>query len=730
MSEFGRDPNDWGDWFGCDNSHPLFHFVLPDRYIRRYPPAPMPDPKVQVIVPANPKVFPVSRVQRRFYTDRFGYFTSACSATIYRDDLLFPGEANQHMFVCEPAYNLLHHEVLRDQGVSYSAVRPADEQAREFLASEDQWFRPVMARTGPDGALWVVDMYRYMIEHPDWLPPEGKKALAPYYRDGANRGRIYRIFQKGHRPRTVLRLDKLSIIELVAAMDSPNGTLRDMVQKQLLWRADTSALQPLTQMARSSKNAAVRVQALYTIAELHGDLTELLAAALHDPQPQVRRNALVLCEGQSGKALISQALKLNDDPDPKVRLQLACSLGEWQGSDVEETVRKMAQKADDPYIAAALLTGGNRHIDSIVGSLEQSGRCDGPLFEGTLFCMVATNRHDDQARLLKAVLSPANGSYTTTQFRIVGRYLREVKANGAQVGADTTPIIDAARACAVDEREPAERRAAAVALLGKDDIEALAGLLTPKAPVEVQTAAVATLARSGDDEVPQLLTRDWSSRSPAVRTASMDVLLAREPWAFALVKAAQEGTVPPTDFDSARRERLLNFRSARVRSMAKDILGNAPNPLRRQVIDSYRSALKLEGDANRGQALFTQNCAVCHRKNGLGADIGPDLNSVAAWQSEALLTAILDPSREVQPQYLAYTATLTDGDAVYGLIAEESGNSVTMKGLDGKSRTLVRSQIKSLAGTNRSLMPDGLESVLSPQGMADVIRFLQNVSAP
>ena len=101
----------------------------------------------------------------------------------------------QHAFTCEPFSNLVQHNLLIDDGVSFRLERdPAEADAKtDFFASEDRWCRPVMVRTGPDGALWVVDMYRYMIEHPHWLPKEGQDELRPFFRSGDDRGRIYRI---------------------------------------------------------------------------------------------------------------------------------------------------------------------------------------------------------------------------------------------------------------------------------------------------------------------------------------------------------------------------------------------------------------------------------------------------------------------------------------------------------------------------------------------------------
>src|SRR5690606_34371947 len=134
-----------------------------------------PDPRKQLLLPANPKVYPATS-QKRFHSfGESGHFTSACSAMIYRDELLFGGGDQQHSFTCEPFHNLVHHAVLSEDGVSFHAERAPEEQQSEFFTSEDRWCRPVMAKTGPDGALWVVDMYRYMIEHPQWLPKEGQE---------------------------------------------------------------------------------------------------------------------------------------------------------------------------------------------------------------------------------------------------------------------------------------------------------------------------------------------------------------------------------------------------------------------------------------------------------------------------------------------------------------------------------------------------------------------------
>src|SRR5947199_7042417 len=144
---------------------------------------------------------------------------------IYRDELLgkeFYGNA----FMCEPVHNLVHRLVLSEKGVTFSGSRAKGEEKSEFLSSTDNWFRPVQVRTGPDGALWVVDMYRFVIEHPRWITPERLAELDA--RAGADRGRIYRVVPEKTLPRRLPRLDRLSTAELVAELNGPNGLVRDL----------------------------------------------------------------------------------------------------------------------------------------------------------------------------------------------------------------------------------------------------------------------------------------------------------------------------------------------------------------------------------------------------------------------------------------------------------------------------------------------------------------------
>ncbi|MCO6455962.1 MAG: HEAT repeat domain-containing protein, partial [Pirellulaceae bacterium] len=359
QTQFGRDRDDWGHWFGGNNSHPLWHYVLADRYLRRNPHFAPPQVRHETSQPPGAApVFPLSRTLARFNDfEKANRFTSACSPAFYRDTLL--GEAFAgNVFICEPVHNLVHRELVEPRGATFASRRAEDEQQSEFLASRDNWFRPTMVRTGPDGAVWVVDMYRLVIEHPEWIPADWQRRLN--LRAGDDRGRIYRVLPAGQRRSAVPpRLDKLTTAELVAALASPNGWQRDMAQQLLLWRHDPAAVEPLNALLRGSDQALARLHALATLDGLNAIDGPRLELALSDPHAGVRRHAVRVAERhlKDGPRIVARLLELAGDPDAHVRLQLACTLGEVPDERAAAALAQLAlQPAEDNFQTWAALT--------------------------------------------------------------------------------------------------------------------------------------------------------------------------------------------------------------------------------------------------------------------------------------------------------------------------------------------------------------------------------------
>ncbi len=297
QAQYGRNRDDWDNWFGCNNSNPLWHYVLPDRYLRRNAFV-TPPPVRQTLIP-NQAIFPRSKVISHWEGYRppgpgkVNLFTSACSSMVYRDDLFGP-EFENNVFVSEPVHNLIHRQVLKPAGVSFSAHRAADESDREFLASTDSWFRPTTLRTGPDGALWVADTYRFVIEHPQWIDKGILKTLD--LRAGHDKGRLYRIFPENKKPRPIPNLLRLDAAALVAALDSPNGWQRDTVQRLLIEKGERTAVEPLARLATGSPRSLARVHALCALDGMKALTPDLVNKALSDPHPGVRRQAVRLAE--------------------------------------------------------------------------------------------------------------------------------------------------------------------------------------------------------------------------------------------------------------------------------------------------------------------------------------------------------------------------------------------------------------------------------------------------
>jgi putative membrane-bound dehydrogenase-like protein len=762
-TQYGRSRDDWGNWFGNNNSNPLWHYVLDDHYIRRNPHVAPPETRAHVPVePGAARVYPISRTLPRF-NDPSGanHFTSACSPIVYRDELFYqsrersnqsrererpvahktsvanaPGSEIQWVFISEPVHNLIHREIMAPKGVTFTSRRAEDERESEFLASSDNWFRPTMIQTGPDGCLWIADMYRQVIEHPEWIPKDWQKRLD--LRAGADKGRIYRVVPVGVKPRAIPRLDKLDTAGLVAALDSSNGWQRDTAQMMLLWRNDKTAVPLLEKMATENKNPLARLHALCTLDGLGANNKDVLAKAYKDEHPGVRRHAIRLSEkpiGGSRPPLLE--FKLVRDPDPQVRLQYVYSR---RGAPVESNDLK------DPYMLAALMSSvTEKDLDQITGIGPEA--IDGKLPMNHVrnllsFAMAKNNKKAVQRVLMDISLRAPKSSRSFETLAVVLDVLddhNQLLARWAQkpdsdfmlalVGLEK--YFDAARKTVADGKAPLDERVQAARILGRgpdhqsEEIKLLSGLLTPDTPPELQAAAMTELARLRDDDVLAILLKGWKGYSPALRSQVLDALFPRDKGVNSILNSLEQKEISPIEIDAARRQRLLQQKNTELRERAAKLFAGSINADRQKVVDSYRSVLTTKGDPKRGAQIFTKTCATCHRFQGVGEEVGPDLASLGDKSPEALLTAILDPNRAVEARYIAYIAVTKSGVSYNGLLASETGNSVTIVSQDGKKHTILRTELEALSSTDKSAMPEGLEKDLKPQDVADVIAHLR-----
>lgn len=774
--QYGLAPDDWQHWFTATNSQHLRHIVLPDHYLRRNPALAVgavtldiPDHgaacKVHRCSPFE--AWRVERTTRRRegkggYDPRNfsatelvpgGYITSACSPVVYAAEA-FPEAYRGNVFVCDPANNLIHRDVLIDHGATFTAKRAGDEQEREFLASTDNWFRPVHLTLGPDGALYMLDFYREVIETPLSLPDDIQKK---FNLESRGRGRIWRI-RAADQPRRRPSLRKASTQALVEHLNDANLWWRLTAQRLLIERQDRSAERWLRKFAHASKSAPGRAHALWTLHGLKALTEEDIEQALKDAVPGVREQALRLGEErlpESAKLRMAVAA-LADDPSPRVRFQLAFTLG---AADSPETVTALARvarrDADDRWTQTAVLSSIH---GSGVGLLESLAK-DRDLFEGdfrareqllTRLAALVGAKADDAdlgrtLRLLKAtpgVVGPWSfavldglGQGLQNSSRPLAQLWENPPSSLKEAIAGVRPTFEqAAQVSRITRHSPASR-SAYVRLLSHGPYTLIASaakdLLTPQTPPEVQSAVVRALSLHPRPEVADLLLAAWSGYSPSVRREVVEALFARADRLPRLLDAIERKEVLSNQLEPLRLEQLRKHANAAIRERARRLLAGQAAPERQKIVSTYRAALDLKADPVRGKAVFQKNCTVCHRLDNEGFEVGPDLLSALRNKSgEQLLNDILDPSREADSRYLNYQITTKKGQVFSGLIAADTASSVTLRRGEKAEDTILRAQIEEILATGKSLMPEGLESQLSKQDVADLIAYLQAAAAP
>src|SRR5260370_11417211 len=281
--QHGMTMDDWGNKFVCDNSNPCHMIMYDGRYVARNPYVQAPPAAVNIAEEARttnlkrlspPEPWRVLRTRLRVAGEvpgpietgkPGGHFTGATGVTVYRGDA-YPKEYHGNVFVGEVANNLVYRAKLEPNGVGFTAKR-AEPPDREFLASTDTWFRPVQFANGPDGCLYVIDMYRELIETVVSIPPVIVKHLDPA--SGINRGRIYRIVPDGFKPRPMPKLSKATTAELVKLLEHPNGWHRDTASRLLYQRQDKAAVRLLNELAENRESTLSRSHALYALPCLH-----------------------------------------------------------------------------------------------------------------------------------------------------------------------------------------------------------------------------------------------------------------------------------------------------------------------------------------------------------------------------------------------------------------------------------------------------------------------------
>ena len=771
--EWGATFNDWGDAFTCDATHMAFHTILPREDLAQNPYLAVSSVQEQCI-PEWTHVFPVSKpepwkVVRQDFWNRWvntnhdmnagrfprtelapqGFATSACGLTIYRGSA-FPKDYRGNGFIGEPANNVVVRLQFDEQdGPSVTARRPAGNESREFLASADNRFRPVNLANGPDGCLYVISMYREIIEDETAIPDD----ILKHYdlTSGRDLGRIYRVVPLNFRRPPLPDFAAATAQELAKRVGDDSSWVRETAQRLLYQKQDRSAIEPLRQLANSGASPQGRIQALWTLEGLGGlDDSSVLAAA-GDADPHVREQALILARPllSTSANVREKVFAMADDPSGRVRFRVALTLAYCAPeTDVAAVAMKLARHdCNDQWMRSAIAAGVPRQSGALaarlladVSLLDRAGASEliGLLAESA----GARHDRDDVAALLEGLSSPAVLQKPALAVTLL-RQLAEGLARGGSslpemldgmgsgqegAGRALASVFASAAKTAADQTLPSGQRAEAVKLMAHAPFDranaTLEPLLDPSQPVAVQLAAVRALSAHSDPRVAPALLGHWAGFGPAARQEVIEALFRRPDRLPALLDSIEAGKFPAAQLVPGRRNALLNNPDRSIRARAAKLLGAAASPDKQQLVERYRTeVLKLTGDEARGRVVFQNTCAVCHKPEQ-GQAPGPNLAVLEDRSPGTLLVAILDPNREVKPSYVSFVLDTKDGQSYSGVIVNETATSVTLRHPGGSEDTVLRGNITSLRSTNLSLMPDGLESGINYQQMADLLRFL------
>ncbi len=770
-SQFGLAFDRWGRIFVHNNSNHAQHEVVAPRYLSRNPHLQIPRPWQNVSDHGNAaEVFPITVRPRFEILSNVGRFTSACGLTLYLGGKFPPGF--EHVsFVAEPVHNLVHRDVWEPRGATFTARRAHEE--REFLASTDRWFRPVNLYVGPDGALYLLDYYREVIEHPEWTSAETYESEELY--DGSGHGRIYRIVpEDGLPPVKRFQLDERSDRELVQLLADPNIWWRRTAQRLLLDRNSVGSVAELTMLVEESVSPEGRLHALWTLHGLDRLDPALISLALDDPEAGVRETAVVLAEAQLSSAplLIERLLSMANDPNPRVRFQVVATLGEVDSPRAREARdRLLLEDIEDSWMQVAALSWKSVEPDVLFRrAMARRGLVAGTspakaLFFERIAGMIAAKGDVADLKILLSEIAKARGDKTTwwreaslkglarglsqrsngfdasLQRLVLGLFDSEhgslrnsaldvLSVGGLEPNADLDAAIAKAAKRANDAGTDPERRADCIRLLGLGDPRPhealLASLVAPGVPDGVQAEAVRALGKIDEPHVPSFLLESWRNFTGAVRAAAGEGMARDDERLEMLVDALDRGDIQAWTLPQRVRHRLIMHQDTELRERARALI-ERPAAERADVLERYQAALDMDGDESRGKVIFEEQCSKCHLLNGIGKEVGPDLATVRSRPAQSILGDILSPSRAIEPEYESYVVETADGRTLDGVLGSQTPTSITLRREGGEEDVVPRDQIERMYATELSSMPDDLDSEITVEQMADLIRYIKTV---
>ncbi|MFN7733339.1 MAG: PVC-type heme-binding CxxCH protein, partial [Pirellula sp.] len=771
-SQFGMTWDRFGNRYFCSNRNPCDAVLLEAEWAAKSPLAGL-APLTESTLPAGERSTVHPRVSAWTTSNlHAGQFTAACGLLI-SDSRHLPFASLGNALTCEPTGSLVHRVGLgRANGRTYPEEPPRD---REWLSSDDPWFRPVNLEEGPEGAIYIVDMHRAVIEHPDWVPEELKHR--PDERWGEDCGRIYRVLRHDA-PKldpifAELRARPLrtrSTAELIELMHHHNLWMRATAARILMDRDDSNMDAELVQACRRhprSPGLLLTVNLLRQRGAWDRGLLELITECFDTPQssvtavsdPALRAGLWRACEsfeswtlGMWGAAHGSFAsreeLLACLEGMPRV---LSNSTLMWP-----MMVDAACEFADDPHVLSGLAAFNRERLPQFTRAWMESARKR--LQEKKL----VTRFHSPSIRkLVASVAKPDDETWLATR----QAWLEDALAQATRTASDenerrsvSEPSLRWAWSVAQGIAESPDR-----AWLGEQTVlwqgwvaQGLEGNLTeatrsewldlmgiaiaPDQSAQCAAALSAWIERNTDPALTQRALAAWSkhadasltdwilehfsSATPSIRGELFRALRAREDRLTAWLDALDRGEQSLQRLDASQLQSLQSV-SGSLQPRIQKLLAGRISKDRQTVIDRVAPSIDLRGDRQRGKQLFAQHCASCHRIDDVGNAVGPDISDSRTQSPMQLLVAILDPNRTIDNNYFRVTVKMREGEVHDGIAIEESSQHLTLKNAQSPRLVLNKDEIESVRSSGISLMPEGIESQLDPAAMNDLISYIK-----
>lgn len=765
--QFGNSFDDWGNRFLCSQSQPLLQALLPEHYLARNPYVAFPEPIHDIAGGAVPihRISPVERWRAIRSGRRVAFnekraegagashhvLDAGAGITIYRGGA-FPPDFYGNAFTGDAQNNLVHRMKLVPDGVTFKYQRV--DESTEFARSSDTWFRPVNFLNAPDGTLYCLDMSREIIESIH-IPNDVVKFLD--LKNGRQTGRIYRFAPTGFQPNGFPDLSQHSTSQLVHDLSSPHGWVRDTAHRLLYEQQDQSAAPLLKELLISNGPAHSRLNALWSLQGLNALEKSDLVSLLDDPHPELREHALQLIEPffKSDSSILPRITKLIDDPAPRVRFQLAFTLGEATDPQAATLLAKLfIKESHDSWMNAAILSSVVPHALPLAEQLFAADVTDQQLQQRTSHFVSqlaqiigARNQPAELNAFILNLLIPPTQAEVPPRFipreSLLLPFARGLNQSGVRL-APTVATSESARQyidallknAVVQSANPEASegvRIGAVQILATGDFQTTTGTLTPLLSESLsdplQIAILNALSQSSAPDIGTKILSAWRQMTPAPRQDAIRILLSRDPWTLEFLKQGEQDSSLLAQVDNVRRGLLRKHSQPEIKTIAEKLFSDSAPNSRLEVITKYQPSLELDGDAKRGGIVFDRECSACHKVLEKGTEIGPNIASSASRDSAALLKNILDPNLYVLPQYEQYVVVDKSGRSHQGMIASQSATSITLKRDKNVTENLLRNDIEEMVSTGKSLMPEGLEQKITHQEMADLIEFLKQAQA-